>query len=97
MRDKTELARDIESAGQAQSIVNQPLFIASIKTLRVLAVEKFESLGFDQTKEMQECNMRLGLIQEFENNLLTVIQNGNTAFSTLEDIQTFEKEMTSER
>lgn len=97
MRNETELSIDIDTAKQAASIVKHPLFIASICTLRDLTIEKFESLGFDKTIEMQECNLRLNLIAEFENNLVTMIQHGHAAFKALEDIQTFNKEMNNER
>ena len=93
MRDKTELAASIDHARQAESIVNHPLFIASMGMLKQLTIDKFEHLGFDDTKQMQECNMRLGLIEEFESHFLTIIQSGNAAFDTLEAIQTHEQEM----
>ncbi len=93
MRDKTELISDIETAKQAESIINHPLFIASTSALRELTIEKFSSLGFGDTLEMQECNIRLNLIEELELNLSTMISNGNIAFATLEEIQTFEQEI----
>ena len=93
MRDKTELAVSIDHAKQAESILSHPLFIASMATLKNLTIEKFENLGFDDTKQMQECNMRLGLIEEFESHFSTIIQSGNAAFKALEDIQTHEQEM----
>ena len=97
MNNETELAKKIDSAKQAETIVNHPLFIASLGTLRELTVERFEGLGFEDTLGMQECNVRLNLIEEFENNLLTVIQSGNAAFSELESIQTFQQELNDER
>ena len=93
MRDKTELVADIDNAKQAEAIVNHPLFIASIKMLRALTIDKFENLGNDDVVQMKECNMRLNLIEELEVNLSTVIRSGDAAFRTLEDIQTFEQEM----
>ena len=97
MTNETELARSIDNAKQAETIVNHPLFIASLATLRAVAVETFESLGFNDTQKMQECNVRLNLIEEFESNLITVIQNGNVAFTELEAIQTFQQELNNER
>lgn len=97
MRSETELASDINSAKQAETILNHPLFIASIETLRELTIEKFEGLGFNDTLEMQECNVRLNIIEEFESNLQTVIQNGGIAFNELEAIQTFQKEINNDR
>jgi hypothetical protein len=91
MINESDLAQEIETGKQAEAIVNHPLFIASLKSLRALTVDKFESLGFDQTLEMQECNVRLNLIEEFESNLLTMINNGSIAFNTLEEIQTHQK------
>ena len=93
MRNETELTIDIDNAKQAEAIVNHPLFIASIKTLRALTIDKFEGLGFKDTLQMQECNIRLNLIEEFEINLSTIIQNGSAAFKALEEIQTFKQEM----
>lgn len=93
MRDKTELAVSIDNAKQAEAILNHPLFIASMATLKHLTMEKFENLGFDDTKQMQECNIRLGLIEEFESHFSTIIRSGNAAFKALEDIQTHEQEM----
>lgn len=92
MRDKAELAVTIENAKQAEAIVNHPLFIASIKMLRALTIDKFENLKFNDVSAMQECNIRLNIIEEFEINLSTVIHSGNAAFKALEDIQTFEQE-----
>ncbi len=97
MSNETELAKSIDLAKQAESIVNHPLFIASLGTLRQLTIEKFEGLGFKDTEQMQECNVRLNLIEEFENNLLTVIQNGSVALSELESIQTFQQDIKNER
>lgn len=93
MRNETELAATIDTARQAESIVNHSLFIASIKMLRELTIDKFENLGFEDTKQMQECNIRLNLIDEFEINLSTIISSGNAALKSLEDIQTFNQEM----
>ena len=93
MRTETELAATIDNARQAESIVNHPMFIASMKTLRALTIDKFENLGFEDTKQMQECNIRLNLIDEFEINLSTIINSGNAALKSLEDIQTFNQEM----
>ena len=97
MSNETELAKSIDAGRQAESIVNHPLFIASLGTLRELTIERFEGLGFKDTLGMQECNVRLNLIEEFESNLHTVIQSGNTAFSELESIQTFQQEIKNER
>ncbi len=97
MRNETELARTMDTGKQAESIVNHPLFIAAIGVLKEVTVDKFESLGFADVQQMQECNIRLNLIQEFEQNLSTVIQNGNAAFNALEDIQTFKQELNNER
>lgn len=97
MREESELIKDIESAKQAESILNHPVFIAAIKTLREVTMEKFEGLGFSQTLEMQECNQRLNLIEELESNLETVIRNGNAAYQTLEDIQTHQQAIDNER
>lgn len=97
MREKSELAGDIANAKQAEAIVNHPLFIASIKTLRDLTIDKFENLGFQDTLQMQECNQRLNLIEEFEINLSAIINSGNAAFQALEEIQTHEQEMKNER
>lgn len=97
MRNESDLAGDIANAKQAEAIVNHPLFIASIKSLREMTVDKFESLGFDNILQMQECNVRLNLIEELEINLSTVILNGDAALKTLEDIQTFNQELENER
>lgn len=97
MSNETELAATIDNAKQAESIVNHPLFIASIETLRELTIDKFENLGFDDTVQMQECNIRLNLIEELESHLSTIIQSGSAAFRALEDIQTFKQEMKNER
>lgn len=97
MRNETELVNDINTAKQAESIVNHPLYIASMETLKQLTIDKFESLKFDDTLQMQECNIRLNLLEEFEINLTTLIQSGNTAIKTLEDIQTFQQELDNER
>jgi len=92
MNNESALVSKINSAQQAELIVKHPLFIAALSTLRELTVEKFENLGFSQTQEMQECNVRLNLIEEFENNLITIIENGNTAYRDLEEIQTFKQQ-----
>lgn len=97
MRNETELAATIASAKQAEAILSHPIFIAATSLLKELTVAKFESLGFDDTKQMQECNIRLGLIEELEINLSTIINNGDAAFKSLEEIQTFEQEMKNER
>lgn len=97
MREKSELAVTIENAKQAESIINHPLFIASMKTLKHLTIDKFENLGFDDTLQMQECNMRLNIIEEFESHFSTIIQSGNAAYQALEDIQTHEQAIKNER
>jgi len=97
MREQADLIKDVDSAKQAESILNHPVFIAAIKTLREVTIEKFEGLGFSQTLEMQECNQRLNLIEELESNFETVIQNGNAAYRTLEDIQTHQQAIDNER
>ena len=97
MREKSELAVTIENAKQAESIINHPLFIASMKTLKHLTIDKFENLGFDDTLQMQECNMRLNIIEEFESHFSTIIYSGSAAFKSLEDIQSFNQDIKNER
>lgn len=97
MNNETELARTMDAGKQAESIINHPLLIAVIKSLREVAIEKFENLGFKDTEQMQECNQRLNLVEEFESNFYTLISNGNVAFKTLEEIQTFQQEIKNER
>ena len=91
-REESELIVDINNAQQADALLRHPLLIASMKSLRELTVEKFESLGFKDTEQMQECNVRLNLIEEFESNIAVVILSGNAAFNALEDIQTFKQQ-----
>ena len=93
MREKNKLVADIENAKQAELIVSHPLYIASLKLLRQLTIESFEKLESNEDLKMLECNIRLKLINEFEDNLLTVISSGNAAFESLEQIQQFEKEI----
>lgn len=88
-RTESELSKTIYDARQADAIVNHPLFIAAITTLKKLTIDTFENLGFDDTKEMQECNVRLNLIEEFEIHLKTIINDGVPAFKALEEIQSF--------
>lgn len=97
MRTQSELAATIDNAKQAESIIGHPLFIASMETLRQLTVDKFENLGFDDTLQMQECNIRLNIIEEFESHFSTIIYSGNAAFKALEDIQSFNQDMKNER
>ena len=97
MTDKKELGSTIDTGRQAEALLNQPLFIAAVKTLRLVAIEKFENLGFTDTLGMQECNIRLNLVEELESNLNTIIANGDIAFRTLEEIQTFEQEIANGR
>lgn len=96
-RSETDLAITIDNAKQAESIVNHPLFIAAVSVLKDLTVERFESLDFTDVQAMQECNIRLNLIQEFEQHLSIIIQNGDVAFRTLEQIQTFQQEINNGR
>ena len=88
MRTQAELMTTIDHAKQAESIVNHPIFIASMETLKELTMNKFEHLGFEETLKMQECNIRLNLIEEFKMNLDTIVLSGDAAFRTLEEIQT---------
>lgn len=97
MINKTELKNDIDSAKQAEAILSHPMFIASTKLLRQLTVEKFEGLGFTDISQMQECNVRLNLIEELESNLAVIIRSGEASFRALEEIQTFEQEIKNER
>jgi len=97
MRNETELAGDIDNAKQAEAILNHPMFIAATSLLKEVTIEKFENLGFADTLQMQECNIRLNLIEELEINLEVIITNGDLAFKTLEDIQTFNQEIKNER
>ncbi|MGB0943130.1 MAG: hypothetical protein ACPGUE_12040 [Marinomonas sp.] len=91
MRSKEELVDTINSAEQAKAMVEHPLFIASMDTLRELTIDKFEGLEFGQVERMQECNVRLNLIEEFKANLTSIIMNGDAAYQALEDIQTHQQ------
>ena len=97
MRTESELSESITHGTQAEMILSHPLFVAATGLLRNLTIEKFENLSFKDVEQMQECNIRLNLIEELEINLTTIINSGNTAFKTLEDIQTFNQEMNNER
>ncbi len=91
MRKEPELIADVETAKQADSIVNHPLFIASLKSLHDATIETFKSLSANSVEEMQKCNIRLELIDEFKDNFYSIITAGNAAFQTLEDIAEFKK------
>ena len=91
MRKESELMTDIDIAKQADSIVNHPLFIASLQSLHDATIETFKSLNSNLTEEMQRCNIRLELIDEFKDNFYTLIINGNAAFQSLEDLAEFKK------
>ena len=91
MRKESELSAGIDTAKQADSIVNHPLFIAAIETLHDVTIETFKNLSTNSVEEMQKCNIRLELIDEFKDNFYTLITNGNAAFQTLEDLAEFKK------
>jgi hypothetical protein len=93
LRKEHELKADIERAQQADSIINHPLFIAALKELRDSTNEIFKSLSFENTVEMQECNVKLNLIDEFEGNLVGLIRNGNAAFESLNTLKQHDKDM----
>lgn len=95
--EKERLINTIGNAEQAEQLLASPLLQASLNMLRDLTVEKFENLGFSQTLEMQECNLRLGLIEEFTSHLTGLIQNKDYAYSKLEEIQTHQQELDNER
>lgn len=84
MRKEHELKTDIDAAKEANAIVNHPLFIASMKTLHDDTIEKFKNLSNDSVEEMQECNMKLSVIDEFRDNLLFILTKGNSAGEALE-------------
>ena len=91
MRTEPELTTDIDRAKQANSIVNHPLFIAAIEDLHNVTIETFKSLSTNSVEEMQKCNIRLELIDEFKDNFYSIITAGNAAFQTLEDLAEFKK------
>ncbi len=91
MRKEHELTADIETAKQANSIVNHPLFIASLKSLHNATIETFKNLSTNSVEEMQKCNIRLELIDEFKDNFYALITNGNAAFETLEELAEHKK------
>lgn len=97
MRDKRDLAKSVDDGRQAEAILSHPLLIASLQTLREVTVNKFEGLGVNEIIEMQACNQRLNLINELEVNLTIVMQSGEIAFQTLEEIQTHEQAIKNER
>ena len=91
MRTETELTTDIGRAKEANSIVNHPLFIAAIEDLHNVTIETFKNLSTNAVEEMQKCNIRLELIDEFRDNFYALIATGNAAFKSLEDIAEFKK------
>lgn len=91
MREESELKGSVDSANQARAIINHPLYIASINTMKELTEKMFRTLDIDDTKKMQECSLRYRLIDEFENNFNTVLSNGDAAFTALEEIAEFKK------
>jgi hypothetical protein len=91
LRKEHELKADIEAAQQADSIINHPLFIASLKTLHDSTIEEFKNLQNDSVEKMRECNMKLSVIDEFRDNLLYVLTKGNSAGETLEHLKEFDK------
>jgi len=91
MRSKKDLATDIDSGSQAERLLSNPLLIASVSALQVAAIDRFSNLDPGQTKEMQFCNIRLSLAKEFESNLRAIVQGGEIALSTLQEINEFEK------
>ena len=97
MRNESELTSSITQGQQAEAILHHPIFIAATGLLKELTVSKFENLNFKDTLQMQECNIRLNLIEELETNLSIIIQSGQAAFTSLEQIQTFNQEMDNER
>jgi len=83
--------KTIDTSRQAAAILNHPLHSASMELLKELTQEKFKGLKNSDIAAMQECNLRLKLIDEFEENYSTLISNGNTAFASLEEIAVFKK------
>lgn len=92
MSDQKELISTIDTARKAKSILEDPLHIASLESLRQLTIEKFENLAFTDLDGMREAHVRLNIITEHQANYETMVSYGETAFDNLEAIQTFEQE-----
>lgn len=96
MRNETELLSEIEGGKLAESFINHPLFTQGIATLKAETLSSFESLNFRQTKEMQECNRMLATINNFEDQFIAMVQQGESALNELVIRKEHEKAMNNE-
>jgi len=96
MRNEQDLTVDINRARLAQDFINNPLFIEGLAVLKASTLYKFESLNYNQSSEMIDCNRMLKVIDEFETRFHQIISTGNAALSALDDIKQHEKEMNNE-
>lgn len=97
MRNERELSKDVDKARLASEFVNSSLFIEGIAILKASTLDKFESLNYNQTSEMVDCNRMLKVIDDFENIYTNIISIGEAAASALEDIRQFDKEKNDDR
>ena len=93
MREASELIVDVDKARQAESLLNNQLLIDSLAFLKAETLYDFEGLTFVQTSEMQDCNRMLKVIDKFENRLIDIINDGNSALRELTDLKTHEESM----
>ena len=91
MRKESELSATIDTARQAEAIINHPLHIAAIESMKQDVQEKFKALANSELIAMQECNLKLKIIDEFEETYLSLISNGNSALESLETLAEFKK------
>jgi hypothetical protein len=85
--------KTLDTARQAEAILNHPLHIAAMGILKELTQDKFKGLKNSDVLAMQECNLRLKLIDELEESYSILVSNGKTAFAQLEEIAEFKKVM----
>lgn len=83
--------KTIDVSNQAAAILNHPLHIAAMGVLKELTQEKFKALKNSDVVAMQECNIRLKLIDELEESYEILVSNGESSFSSLEEITAFKK------
>ena len=97
MRNESELTVDITRARNAQEFINNPLFIEGMAILKATTLDKFESLNYNQVKEMVECNRMLKTIDRFESLFSNTILTGDAALNALNDINEHNKAINNER
>lgn len=88
MKDEASRAMsDVTRAGEAQALLDNPLYVEAINVMKAAMYTEFENTKFGDEELRHELWQRMQLMKLFEGRFESIVKKGKRAQQTLDMIQ----------